>query len=537
MVIISMMAEPDDESRTRIINFKEVLKWISKLEEVFIMYIIGKTIVFLLLQMRYELLQSSYRHFKLEGNSTMSEKALAEVEHFRQVMRSVGVSVQDMSVFAMLGFSLSVCLYLAFNYGDKLLAGGEFSSRIGVDLYLLANQKPKLADRKLSLAFDKVLHELIAQNDNKRRSLLINLQRGDLNWDQANRIAGEVRQQQAHLRHLLRDKSSIWPKNRDATWRKKQQRFALITYLTIFMHAYIITVLLVVFSEYYAHWMLKERGDTPLNGIERWSFNDWFFVTLTYKTVDPIVILIGKLSDCASSLVALNAKFEKLDSQLVQIKEQTSTVAHKSSTERQALELYLMVRVYMGELRITSYLISFISKQFCLTAVTLLIFTVPFYSVASMSQLAVLAFITLDFTIFTNVVLLSCAMFDVGCTKTFHRAWSLVAKMTTDQIDTVGTANISDRDNRSLYRQLASDVYEGHFRLVGGGYSTINSQTVMLWRKFVTDMLAIRLGYQCRISGFIKLNYVGVLHMNFWFISIIMTFITQSWTSSSSRQL
>lgn len=527
-------------------ELKPILAAVGGLAEwLFALYIDCKMSLFLYLQIQYETLQVNY-----------PEKSHPLIEEYRQLMRSWGVSAQELGVVAIIGFSITIWAHIMFNHAN-FLTWGRIASAYRADIYLIANRQPELADEIFHKDTDKFLQRLIAHNDTEGRNILFRLRNAtNVNGLNAvNRILAGLRIQQFKLRQLLYDKSSIWPPNRGKKWRDGERKLAVILYCGIMTHTFCASILIILFAAYYAKRKLIEyQVATELNFAERLFLVEFLFVIHTHKFVNSVTILIMKLRDHVKQMQNFGSRFDKLTIMLLKLRnhnnsEVRSTIQRADSLrmecDREALGLYLNLRVYIDQMKPSIRLINMIANQYSILVLAILIPTLPFYaSATTRGQLLLLTCVALDVGLFMNCILLVSASFESVCIKTLNKAWSLVAAMTNDAasetradgpVDALGNElglyirlgryNLRVHRTQSA-RDSEADVTGQSIELISEDPSPIASEMASLWHRLVGDMSAFHNRFRCKVFSTFDINHRGILRINFWYVSVILVFVT-----------
>lgn len=518
--------------------------WTNHLEIIFGFYIVCKSTLYSFLQVEYMNLQSRHSTTLALPNSSLTSRQLAsdQIRDHRLTMQRFGVVYRESGPSALLVFGSSVYLHLIFTLGDTI-TGGRISALYMRDTFVFSYVNQSLSNLRLRKTFDRYLRELIVLNTSKIRMMTTNCRLSELTLDESRRFAKDLNQQQAHLRELLADKSSIWPANRDEEWHKNQTSFVLRLYTVPHMVYHFSAALIIYMFGNYCHELLKMRNETPVNIMENLSLAEMYFVLFVgiKPYLQPVILLVVSLRDKRMCLRTIHRRLMGLQAVMVELgrKSETSAIHELDQqcqelacvADREALAIYLNMRVFLdNELQSMTKLASLIVNQYCLVAPSLL---VPFLLLEFSSMRQQLTFLTsfvCFYAIVINLVFGVCANLEAHCTKTTQRAWSLVASLTLapDLRSEKQTAvpSVLSRLAATRHRSLLHQPGGECFVLDQMRASSINAHTALLWRRFVLDMGTLRERFHSTALGSIRLNYSEMLRLNFWFVSVVLTILT-----------
>lgn len=549
--------------------------WIDHLKTLGCIYILSRTISFLIFQSCYLKLQLDYSRLinLLPSDPDLAllqqqESSLLEqsVREHRHLMRKLGFNYCELGVAPMLGYSGVTGIMLIFVLGDKL-TNSFLSSKYRADKFVLAHLDPTLSEHELNEAFNNYFKRLIMLNNKKMHSIMSNLKHSVFSVVQANQLIADLRGQQEQLQLLLMDKSTIWPVNRVSSWRQEQSRFSLRFYLLVTILGFALGNMTNYSLSEFIYERFLERGETPLYFMERVCFVEVYFITILgfEKFASPLILLAINLRDKQMFLRTIEAKIKRLNELLRELWRemnrddkrnkitQTGSRLCGATTknccrldslriecDHEALGIYLSLRVFLDELGATTDLASLILNQYCSMALGMLMVTVPFCANTDSQQLAMLGFVLSNFVTIIDLAILVCARFESTCVQTLQRSWSLVASFTRPVDE--GRAlvepteiHLAERFMRAVQKSLQPPLMNyshqysrDYFSLNPSGTSLINEHTAMLWRRFSIDMQDLYRSLNCRIFGAIRLNYSGMLRLNFWFISVVLIFLSFS---------
>lgn len=487
-------------------------------------------------------MQTDYQEYSLgeDFNQTRWEQSMRE---HRLLMRKCGLVLRDLGPAAMFAFSACLSVQLIFFLGDYL-TNGRLMRRYRADKFVMFYSNPSQAEEKLIEAFDQHVNLMILLNHKKRLAIVHDLRQRILPWAQTKLLIADLDGQQAQLRLLLGDKSSVWPANRVASWRHEQRRFLVGIYMLILATGYIASIVIVFATS----WLINERmiaaGETPFYFMERIGFTEIFLVVYYgfEKYIDPMIVLVANLRDKKLFLLTIQSRFKALRAKLIQLRLVNETTDDtddyncgdqllegqsiqtnrrlelRSECDKEALRIYLSLRVFFDELKPSTGLVGIIVKQYCLMALIMMSLTLPWVTFFDTTQLLVLGVLLFDLISVINVAFVLCARFESGCIQTTRLIWSLVASLSREPL---GDEKFLSQPIARLNLRL--NIGE-KFAFNSPRNSLINEHTAVLWRRFLADMPGMHENFHCKIFGAVRLNYGGMLQLNFWLISVIIAF-------------
>lgn len=548
-----MMSKSDERDKNETRPFQ-----LSLLELLFSLFFTLRASLILILQGRYSLLQSNYSSTLSNTNQSQLQESMQE---HRLLMRKFGIIYRDLGPATMLGFSAFLGIHLIFVLSDSLTKG-FMSNKYRADKFVMTLINPPAIDREIDKTFDEYLRCMIRLNDKKLYAIVLNLSRSVLSELHAKQLMTHLSGQQAQLKLLLADKSTIWPVNRQASWRQEQKKFLISLYILICSIIYLGSLFITFLVSWYTYKLMVEAGETPLYFMERFGFFE-IYVAFYYtfeRVIYPMIMLTVNLRDKRLFLLTIQRRFKALRAKLIKLKLdiRRSQMANSGSNstsqlsilsgrkldalrlecDQEALRIYLSIRAFIDDLRSTTRLITVIANQYCSLALFIMIVTLPFLTITDSLQLAALGLLLLDITSVINVSLVICARHESTLIQTTEQAHSLVASLTPIPEESQDLACLSDW---GLYKRLRyrAGSYDGTYSTNSHGIKTddflfhplcstlINQHTTMLWRRFVSDMPAFHQNLRCKMLGVVHLNYGGMIRLNFWFISVILTYLGQ----------
>lgn len=537
---------------------------LDKFVRVHAVYYDFKLICHMFLQAQYELLVLQTRPNKMAGELVsaigLSGTISSNLTDHRLLMRRFGMVCRDMGPFAMFNYAATLFVHLIFVFGNDL-TGGLIERRYNEDSFVFAYRWPSKSDQELVARFDRYLGKLIYMNERKRLDILCNTfsQKSWHQYKRTQQIVNDLNEHELRLRKLVADKTAVWPLvHRGLHWREKQRKFLTQFYCLLLLFGYSSTLLLIFILVHLSNEKIEALQEKPMNLMEKLTLIEVYLLLLSDKLILPIVILLLSLVDKIVYLQTLRMRFKHLKSVLqfmrtgcVEVRIESPRWRSQSlECDQEAMEIYLSLRVFMDQLKSTTSLASLLADLGSLMALAMLALTLPFYNhnEGSRLQLFVLLAIAIDLGILLNLSLIVCAIFESEFTKTIQQAWSLVAHMTVEICPTqtnfeneqkpMGGAN---QKPNTRHRQIAPDVSRKQllssvsskkiekddlFAYAESRDSLLNEQIALLWRRFIKDIPTLKSKFQCRIFGSQPLDYSGLLKLNFWYISVVLVFLS-----------
>lgn len=537
--------------------------WLDRLQQIFYVYLDCKSVVYVFIQIYYMRLQSKlWLAEQSEVSESVKEQLRVQVHDHRQLMISMGALFRELGTGAVVGYSSIICGDLIFGMRAWLPGHTRLLEIYDNDSFVLIYRNSKLSDERLNSIFDGYLNKMIALNAIKRRTILTNIQASIFSLEESNRIVWDLDEQQSHLNRLLEDKSSIWFENRQEKWKSKQTQFFVNFFTRAYTTGYLGSMLLVVIGVLYAESSnARYDENNEMNVLESMSLLEiYYIIFVTFERyLCPVVLLFADLRDRRMFLQLIRKQFNKLLGKLVKLSESKrklretqvflgkldhkhQQLKHKTDHLRmecneESLEIYLRLRAFMDELGSTTKLASTIASQYSLFALLLLALALPSFSRSDPSQLLFATAVLVDMSSLINLAFLVCANFQSACSKTLECAWSLAAHSTLANAGQVQWFEVRRAIRlRELGHLRAKSLCQSRRfgRLSEGDYfrfnqmdnSLINMHTAQLWHRFVLDMPKMRDHFRCKVFGLIELNFSGMLRLNFWFVSVVLIFLT-----------
>lgn len=455
-------------------------------------------------------------------------------------MRDYGCLLGVLGPAAVLGYACFFFSHLGFYWGDKIIRGW-LQTLCHEDDFLLSILNPKMADERLSSAFDRYLRKMMMLNTKKLLTARNNSRLSCMSGEETNRNVIELSQQQSHLEELLHDKSNIWPQNRSESWQKLRAKFVVRLHYLSSIFLFSNTYLILNFLVHSSVKILEVKGETPIKLSEVICILDEHLAVYLGldKFVSSIVVLITNLRDKSHLLQIIRQRFEKLrivlvHSRTINSENQQTADQMKTHCDREALEIYLSLRVFIDQMKPTIVLAGFVASQSFFFVFALLLVAMLFVKDANPDEVIFMLLIASVCAVAINFVFIFCASFEATCTRMIHGIWSLVANFIDAESTTINATELDD-DQAAMKLQWHLMVPKfvtfrrvDYFESAEMKNSLINAGTVSLWRRFVEDMPALHKNFSCSIFNIIFLNYRELLSLNFWFVSIVLIFLTQT---------
>lgn len=389
---------------------------------------------------------------------------------------------------------------------------------------------PEWADRRLNRQFEEYIHKVIISNRQTIKFILEVWSRPLYGFEIKSRLVSDLNRQQDHLRQLLIDKSSIWPSNWGAKWRERQAKLALRMYYFFGLSLYSSSAVATMIADEMNYELLRSTNQLPLNRLERLSQAEVLIGVLVVGSpfISAIVVLMTNFHDRALQLSCISGRLKALNRSLFELKSirqhEAAINTDERNLEREALEVYLSLRVWLTELRPTIELANMIMNQCLIFVILLLMSTLYFYWNVDPSHMNIMAIIFLTFVAAINFSLMIGAAFEASCKKTIQLIWSLLANLS--------SAPRPDRQSESLFQREKSQTrWSGRWSrgmaMTFVEDSVINPHTIFLWRQLLDDQQCLNSRFNCTIMNMVRLNYESLLRINFWFISVVLIYLTE----------
>lgn len=525
--------------------------WFNRLRVIFCIYVDCKIAIYLILQIQHVRLQSRLQNISASTpQSTVARDLMLEqISEHSHLLRHCGVLFRDLGLASVLGYAAFVSSQLVFCY-DSILSRTTLLDRFEKDSFFLIYKNPKLSDAMLRETFDKYLNKMMLLNVNKRVTISRSHHLSIFSPRETHQIVRDMNEQQLHLMKLSKNKLSIWPENRGQEWKREQTSF--VTWLTVglWTSSYLFGLTAISASGSYASFLMILRGER-MTFLDKLGFIEMLSVVfMCYdKLIAPPILLLINIRDRRMFLKVIQQQLDQLIAQLKllerlthkQSEEQSAQSARfelhqiRSECSRRALEMYLRLRAFMDELKSNTRFASMVATHQCLFALILIAFNLPFYSNTNRVEMFIIITVSIFLGLIINISFIICATYQSTCRETIHRAWLLVAHSTSAANETLVRNDDIRRTIRfehyaySMFESTPTNsIHQGwdyfQFNQIVG--SLINGQTAQLWRLFVWGLPIFQEHFCCKAFGFIELNYSGMLSLNFWFISVVLIYLT-----------
>lgn len=502
--------------------------WLKYIEKIFCFYFCLKSAFYLGLECYYVNLQKNLIALqdKSSDKSQLEANELALVAH-RLYMRQCGSVYRELDTAAIFGYASFLSILVSFRYAD-LFTLNRVSRLYRSNDTILGHIKPSVAKKRLRRLINAHIRQISNSNEQTVRFILLSLS-NQSHPGAANKVVHHLKEQQSHLRELSIDKSTIWPANKTAEWRRNQIRLVLILYFLIGVGIYVGASIAVFYSQIAAYDALDSLGQIPLNLMEKISLCELTVAVLA--TGDPFIsavsVLIVSFHERVTELIAIKTRLKHLNFSLVNSRKQRES--HGSSSyqtrmqreiDKEALEVYLCLRVFITELRPTILLANLIMNQCLVFVFIVLTLTLLFYSDVDTYQAKIVSIVTVTFILAINSALTIGAAFEAFCRRTWRHIWLLLANLDM----------VSGHDKHlDLHKRLEDESGYNHerFKTISlDDDGIINPHTNFLWHRLASQQDFIATQINCTILNMIRLNYHSLLRINFWFVSAVLIFLT-----------
>lgn len=196
-----------------------------------------------------------------------------------------------------------------------------------------------------------------------------------------------------------------------------------------------------------------------------------------------------------------------------------------------ALEIYICFKYFTDETRFSLGLNRFLMDQRAVVVVIVLLSTSAFINLIPIeNQSAVLMCVCL-ILLGVNFAFSVCAWLDSVCTRTTKQVWSLLAN----------SAIVASKSNTQQHRLTMQDLHglsfpgtdKLEYNYYGNIYMTdeigdgaLTPHTIVLWQQWIANFDLLCENFRAQIFGSIKINFNGILKINFWVVSFILVTLT-----------
>lgn len=362
------------------------------------------------------------------------------------------------------------------------------------------------------------------------------------------RVLNDLCIQRSHLNYLLRDKSAIWPPNREKAWRKELLSFVLRLSLFGALSVQLPSIFLVTIAAWYSGVLLAEKNEMPMNFQERlFFFEVYLYVHLALDLFFGVTIsMITNFHDKTKQLnvikkrsIQLTEKLAKLRSQFQGHNDDEDRTLAEEAASQEALQIYLILRVFSDQIQPLISSASIHASLCFLESAAILAIVVSVSWNGKPLELYIMTGLVIILAFTFNGIFLICASFNSACERTTLYAWSIVASFTVDDGNSIASADICGNGScsRHLRQSIVDDQVGDHAALIPHGGSLINLHTAQLWRRLISDTQAFHKKSTCYILGLIPVNFSKALSLNFWSISAVLIYLTQSQPYSPNGNL
>lgn len=359
-------------------------------------------------------------------------------------------------------------------------------------------------------------------------------------------IFHELSRQREYLRHLSKDKSSIWPQNRRPTWAFNLKRFWLILYLSINFNIWIPGEILCYVAGYLSHQSIKKSIWTEnyrqLSLADRLSMSDYaiFVFVSTDLFYRPITILVTSIKDQMKHLSSLKWRMLNASKNIKQFAYWQNNLCDNSTNQRKlieeerkelrflcdksAIEVYICYQLFRDDIQGTVKIAQSAANQYFTFVAISLFPVIIFFQDASKVQIGVPLGISLLIVLSLNGAFWFCAALHSSCNRIAMHAWSFIAFAEGYNQD----LQIYTRDHLLNYQppvpyshcscaldQISNLRASNEFDFTYYDKRSISPHTIMLWRRLVEHHDLIQSNFIARLYGIFKIDYAGVLKFNY----------------------
>lgn len=512
-------------ARARGIRLKN---WHKYTEHIINIYMFFKSILYVVLECYYVQLQSKRPESDHPVGVVRAHEQLV-LEH-RLLMQRYGLAFRELNTATIFGYAMIVSILGIFNYVNYFTRNR--ASKLYESNDIVINYKnPEIAERNLIRLFDVHINKVIESNRQTIR-VVMHFWSRTCSWSTA--TTKELKpieildKQRNHLLGLLSDKSSIWPSNSTAAWRQKQTKQAFYLYSIISIVLLLGTVMATYFAHVKSYLSLMATGQLPLNQLERLAMAE--LAVGAIATGDPfissIVVLMTNFYNRKSQLKNIGERLRALNNSLLKLRRMSHLSARKNvdlefrlalreHLDKQAIELYLSLRVFMAELKPVIRLANMILNQCLMLIISVLTITLLFYTEIDSTQANILGIMTFNFIGSLDIAFGIGAAFDASYEKTIRLIWSLLANSCPRQRSSLVSLG------KSSFTLSRAEI------IIPPDDSMISPHAIFLWRQLISEQQSTYSKANCMMLNLIHLNYQSLLKMNFWLISAVLICLTE----------
>lgn len=376
-------------------------------------------------------------------------------------------------------------------------------------------------------------------------------------WHGRLNLAIALSKQIDQLYNLISDKEKIWPPNRNLSWALKMREILTGLYIKLNISMWISTMIFCTAVDNFAIRSLAKSkfGDEnyrKVNFQDRiWCADHHFYVYVSaelFYVVFPLIITSildqvvflksfePKLYNISMRLERLYQWFNNIDASVRQnfhLTEQTKKDL-QAECDKEAIELYVSYQLFRDEIKSAIAVVETAAHQIVIAIALTVLPTLAFYKDLPKAESTVLFSLIIMFVLMVDGSLALCAALHAACCRVAKLAWTVVA--------------LFEWYNYNQY--LLSKKFSSKFRLNekhigrGGLFSDTKSKpiidfefyshgfvtphTMLLWRKLVTDYDIVTDDFVCKLYGNFRLNWIGILKLNYWLITFTIWNLTRN---------
>lgn len=373
--------------------------------------------------------------------------------------------------------------------------------------------------------------------------------------------------QLAHLISLMENKESIWPPNRNLIWRERLKKRWFFMYATTNLSLLPTSELILCILHAFSYKSLKNFKEKNVNvNPESKDSKVFNYVDTIYMLeelllgrftvegfLEPLALTIIGIQDQMKYLLVLKERFLRLErklkefnefkknlvesielaekevgkklynsSQWINWKRIQNTLEQKNRLEldHEALELYISFQLFIEDARLTLSFAELVMNQRAYFVLIILVPTCYFLDSIETAHLKVLLATSFIILVGIDAAFAMVANLHSHCIKLIKRSWSIVAN------STLTSENISiviDDDESSGYVCSLFHHYSHQKHYLN---SPINPHTILLWHKLIENNQFLAEQFVAKIFNSIKLDFNGILKINFWVVSLFLVSLT-----------
>lgn len=363
-----------------------------------------------------------------------------------------------------------------------------------------------------------------------------------------------------HLNKLTKNRSKIWPSNRNLTWTTKMKKIWLTCYIEVFLLTWLIgqtTCFLgtkAALSTTNSNEFIGEKNDKILL-LDRFNCceSHIFSYSVVCFFIEPITILVVSTLDQFEHLKSMKLKMRKATENLHHFRKWQDHInplirsdykltlqAEREfmfECDKDAIELYISYHIFRDEIKSSMLVAQRATNQ---NATFILITTLPiliFIKDVRENDYVPLIMISLNFIVSINGTFLLCAILHTLCVRLSKQVWSYIAMLEEYNFDTVNKSQvqrnkddewgtfsgllIATDETTSNLSYLKKNIY-----LLYNSKSFVTPHTMLLWRRLVERQEFIEENFACKLFGFLKVDFSGILKLNYWLISFALLTLT-----------